>query len=243
MEMTGGPNALTDSELGRLRFCEGDIERRANVSMWRGRPFREIREKRLYREGGESWGEYTLRRWGCTKQTADRYIKAVEIAEELEGAGLPAPQFEKQARSLGRLSREERQAVARRLQAMGGFKGASATAVEALAEEIAPRVPPEVPARREALVLVTKGGRVGPSKRAKGAILRSLETMATEANRIQALGPHAIEDTVRTLSPEEAQEAREWMKAIARAGTRFSSVLAAHHGTDEAEQQQLATAA
>jgi len=243
MEMTGGPNSLTDAERVRLRFCEQEIEQHESTSMSMGRPLREIREHRLYRETHERWGDYTRARWRRTKQSADRYIKAVEIAEELAGAGLPAPRFEKQARPLGRLSRAERQAVARRLQATGGFKGVSATAVEALAEEVAPRAPRQVPARREALILVTKSGRVGPSKRAKGLILRSLKTMATEADRIQALGPHAVEDTVRALSPDEAQQARELLKAIARTGSRFSTALAAQYGTEEADQQQLPTAA
>ena len=244
MEMTGGPNALTDSELERLQICEEEIEQREHASMWMGRPLREIRDKRLYREGGETWGTYTQRRWRRTKQSADRYIKAVEIAEDLAAAGLPVPCSEKQARALGRLSREKRYEVARGLQATGGFEGVAATAVETLAEEIAPRVPSEVVVGREAaLVVVTTGGRVGPSTRAKGAILRSLETMATEANRIQTLGSHAVEDTVRALSPEEVQAARDWMKAILRAGTRFSSALAIHHGIEEIGQQELPTAA
>src|SRR3954454_15680947 len=103
IEMTGGPEELSDRELHLLGVHEDEISR-AEAAHYRslGKSFRAIRDERLYRGAG-TWEEYCRLRWGRTKQDADRKIKALEVAEDLEWRGERPPLTEKQARPLGRL--------------------------------------------------------------------------------------------------------------------------------------------
>jgi len=237
--MTGAPHVLSDGERLRLRVCEEEIERREAASMWKGRPLREIRESRLYRETHPTWSAYVKDRWSTSRVSADRYVSAVEIADELEAAGLPAPRNEKQARPLTRLALDDRIKVALRVREEGGFKGMTARRVEEIAVEIAPRPCKAVEARRADLVVVTRGGRVGPSMRARGVLMRALGTMSAAADAVQALGPHAVEDIVRGMSRDEVQTARAALKAVARLGVRVERALAYHHGAEDDGQQEL----
>ena len=243
MEMTGGPNVLTDAERVSLGACEEEIERREATSMWKGRPLREIRERRLYRATHPTWAAYVEDRWSTSRVSADRYISAVEIAMELAAVGLPVPCGEKQARPLSRLSPEDRIKVALRVREEGGFKRLKARRVEEIAQEITPKPCKEVEARRADLVVVTSGGRVGPSRRARGILLRALATMKAAADGVQALGPHAVEDIVAGMSREEAQATRAALKAVARLGVRIERALAQYHASDDDGQQELPLAA
>jgi hypothetical protein len=66
------------------------------------------------------------------------------------------------------------------------------------------------------LVLVTTGGRVGPSARAKGTVLRGVDAMAEEADALQALGPRALEDALLAMTAEEQDAARSAMTKVLR---------------------------
>lgn len=238
-ELTGAPHVLADHERLRLRVCEEEIERREAASMRKGRPLREIRESRLYRETHPTWSAYVKDRWSMSRVSADRYVSAVEIADELEAVRLPAPRNEKQARPLTRLAPEDRIRVALRVREEGGFREVWARRVEEIAVEIAPRPCKVVEARWADLVVVTRGGRVGPSMRARGVLMRALGTMGAAADAVQALGPHAVEDIVRGMSRDEVQTARAALKAVARLGVRVERALAHHHGAEDHGQQEL----
>lgn len=138
MEMTGAPHVLTDTERVDLKRLEGRIELAEWGHFGIAWPLRAIRDGRLDRETHERFEDYCRERWGLTRQTVNRYIKALGIAEELRAADLPAPRTEKQARPLGRLSADDRARVVRRVRREGGFKVISAGRVAELVERVVP---------------------------------------------------------------------------------------------------------
>ena len=236
--MTGGPDALTDGERADLLRAENEIEQHEKEHLRIGWPLRTIRDERLFRETHRAWGAYTRERWGMTKQSADRFIKAVEIVEELEAAGLPAPTYERQARPLSRLTPEQRREGAGRVEELDGFAGVKAKRIEAIAEDVAPKKGTEVAVRPTEMVLVTTGVGVGPSRQAKDWILRDLEKMAALADSIQALGPHAVEDAVRLWNVEESNGARDAVMRTHRLLRRVSRAWKRHRGGQLEEGQQ-----
>jgi hypothetical protein len=112
MEMTGGPRELANHELYLLRLHEDEISRAEQTHYQAlAKAYSAIREKRLFRREG-TFADYCKARWGRSPQAINRIIKAGEVAADLEANSQRAPMSEKQARSLGRLSRVERMKVA-----------------------------------------------------------------------------------------------------------------------------------
>lgn len=64
-----------------------------------GSALAEIRDRRLYKNKYSSFESYCRERWNMTRQTANRYIQAVEVSEELEPIGF-SPTRESQCRPL-----------------------------------------------------------------------------------------------------------------------------------------------
>lgn len=238
MEMTGAPHVLTAAERSDLARMEDQVERHEAQHLDVGRPLREIRDKRLYRETHARFEDYCRDRWGMPRQTANRYIRAVEVVQELEAAGLPAPRSERQARPLGRLSPEARANVAVRARDESGFRGMSAARVAALADEVAARQPAGTVAARPDLVLVARGGRAYLSRTAARLPLRLLLGMAALADRIQALGPYAVEDALAAWSREDQDRAWDAASRIARPMARFGDAWARERGEQPDDGQQ-----
>jgi hypothetical protein len=248
IEMTGGPSVLTRREREHFAICEQEIEYAESASFRRAKPLRDIKDAKLFRETYASWKDYTRDRWGHAYTTIDRDIRALNVVEELEALGLPAPCTEAQARPLVPLSTVERVQVALAVRELGGFRDLSKRGVEDVVVAVTGRDKPEasVPAKRPgaALLLVTNAGRVGESKHAKKAMLKHLAEMRKHADAIQRYGPHAIPDLLGALSEVEAHAAKEEAEAIMRVLVRFADGWATTwRGIDPPGQQSWFLAA
>ena len=160
LQMTGGPNELSDRERDLLRTFEDEISR-AEQRHYRslGRCFRAIRDGGLYRHVG-TWEASCRRRWSRSKQDVDRKIKALEVAEELERESMRPPMTERQARPLGPLTTRLRREAARRVESEGGWRYMSAKRVEQIAKDVTPsRPPPRSSRKNERWCLCPVGGR------------------------------------------------------------------------------------
>lgn len=240
IEMTGGPNELTDRERDLLANLEEQISHAESQHYWaNGKAYRAIRDARLYR-AASNFEQYCRARWGRPRQNVNRYIAAVEVGEDLEARGMRAPMTKKQCSYLVRLDSDERVEVARRVEAEGGWRTVTAGRVKEIAEEVAPTEHKEVvPApQRTDLVLVKRGSRVGPSTRAKGRIVRGLEAMAAEADAIQKLGPYAVEDALRAMTESESNAAREAVLRSVRLLERFLWAWKDERGDQPEDGQQ-----
>lgn len=93
---------LRDTERERLRELEDRIERGLLSAVQTGRDLAEIRDRRLYRERGETFEEYAEQRFGITRRHAYRLIEAASFEAELSPTG-HTPTSERVARELSPL--------------------------------------------------------------------------------------------------------------------------------------------
>lgn len=222
-EMTGGPSVLTEAERGRLERLESELFALEKADGRKGFVYREIKEQRLWREEYLTFETYCNDKWGLTRQQVNRLIAHADVVDEFTAEGREPPRTERQSRFLTTLSDEQKSDVYERVQARGGWEKVSSRQVQAMAHEVAGR---EVAERRSETspVVVTTGGRVGVSPRAKRRVLGGLREMAEEADRIQTLGPYAVADTLRAATPEELVEMQRYTRRI---GRLMASVIAA----------------
>jgi hypothetical protein len=129
---------LTKIEWKRLSDLEGIIERNFKGFIAVGAALAEIREGRLYREKYHTFERYCLELWDIHKNTANQYISASKVIENLtaiavkneeeEGAPYTLPANEAQARELSKLEPTEQVEVWKKLIEIANDTGAKITA-------------------------------------------------------------------------------------------------------------------
>jgi hypothetical protein len=239
IEMTGGPAELSDRERNLLWKLEGLISDAEAKMYWTcGKALRPIRDRRLYRHEG-TFEDYCQKRWGWPRQTGNRYIKAVEVAEDLAAGGFERPMTEKQCRPLGRLDSANRREVAQRVAHEGGWRALTAARVAEIADEVSPRPghSQEVIPGYEGMALVYTGR--GPALRTarRTGIREAIEQMRSAANRISSQGPHAASDVVAIMSADEADDLRFAIADVSVALSLLAHALVEHHGPTASGQQ------
>ncbi|SFC95458.1 hypothetical protein SAMN05421780_11421 [Flexibacter flexilis DSM 6793] len=106
------PNVLSTQESNRLLDLEAVIEKNKQAFLEVGAALLEIQEKRLYREGYNTFEEYISEKHGIGRSTAYQYIAAVEVREQLIESGVTdLPQNEAQYRQLSNISSAHRSEV------------------------------------------------------------------------------------------------------------------------------------
>jgi hypothetical protein len=88
---------------GDLARLEAVIERGLTTFIEVGAALLEIRERRLYREGFDSFEGYCRDRWGMARRTAYRYIEAAEVVDHVSDRTQVLPANVEQTRPLASL--------------------------------------------------------------------------------------------------------------------------------------------
>lgn len=105
-ECDNANSQLNATEEVRLKELEAVIERGLETFYEVGIALEEIREKKLYRETHSSFEAYCRDKWGIARQTANRFIGAARVRENLEPMGSKIPTKERQVRPLTQLTPE-----------------------------------------------------------------------------------------------------------------------------------------
>jgi len=133
-------DTLNQMEAARLRDLETTI--RAGISTFAavGEALTEIRDNRLYRASDKTFGDYTERVWGFSRQRAQQLIGGADVAQKLGAVGLEVS-TEREARELKgtakivqALEPEMQQAVAQYLKTATGSERPTTSQVKAAAE-------------------------------------------------------------------------------------------------------------
>jgi hypothetical protein len=91
---------LDVAERARLQELESIVEHGLQIFYEVGKALDEIREQKLYRETHKTFEAYCLDNWGLGRRTADRFIAAAQVIENLRPIGLKIPTKENQVRPL-----------------------------------------------------------------------------------------------------------------------------------------------
>ncbi|MEG4169804.1 MULTISPECIES: hypothetical protein [unclassified Microcoleus] len=97
---------LDVTERARLEELESIVENGLQTFYEVGKALDEIREQKLYRETQKTFEAYCQDKWGIARRTADRFIGAARVMENLRPMGLKFPANERQVRPLTGLSPE-----------------------------------------------------------------------------------------------------------------------------------------
>lgn len=97
---------LDATERARLQELESIVENGLQTFYEVGKALDEIREQKLYRESHKTFEAYCQEKWGIARRTADRFIGAARVMENLRPMGLKIPANERQVRPLTGLSPE-----------------------------------------------------------------------------------------------------------------------------------------
>ncbi|MEG3860273.1 hypothetical protein [Microcoleus sp. herbarium12] len=97
---------LNLTELARLQELESIVEHGLQTFHEVGKALDEIREQKLYREIHKTFEAYCQEKWGMARQTANRFIGAARVMENLEPIGSKFPTKESQVRPLAQLPPE-----------------------------------------------------------------------------------------------------------------------------------------
>ena len=97
---------LDVTERARLEELESIVEKGLQTFYEVGKALDEIREQKLYRETQKTFEAYCQDKWGIARRTADRFIGAARVMENLRPMGLKSPANERQVRPLTGLSPE-----------------------------------------------------------------------------------------------------------------------------------------
>ena len=92
--------ALTPDERDDLDCLELHVKQSLEAFVAVGNALAEIRDRRLYREGYDTFETYLADRWGLKHQRAYQLIAGAAVSTIVDKAGLPAPVNEAQAREL-----------------------------------------------------------------------------------------------------------------------------------------------
>ncbi|WP_293341585.1 hypothetical protein [Microcoleus sp. CAWBG58] len=101
-----GAAQLDVIERARLQELESIVENGLQTFYEVGKALDEIREQKLYRESHKAFDAYCREKWGIAKQTANRFIAAAHVMENLTPMGVKIPANERQVRPLAGLSPE-----------------------------------------------------------------------------------------------------------------------------------------
>ncbi|SFC70975.1 hypothetical protein SAMN05421780_108178 [Flexibacter flexilis DSM 6793] len=137
------PNVLSTQESNRLLDLEAVIEKNKQAFLEVGAALLEIQEKRLYREGYNTFEEYISEKHGIGRSTAYQYIKAAGVRQELAQNGVTElPQNEAQYRELANVSPVHRSEVWQEATEIAQATGQKVTAksVSAIADKRKPKV-------------------------------------------------------------------------------------------------------
>ncbi|HCV29301.1 MAG TPA: hypothetical protein DGO89_03100, partial [Microcoleaceae bacterium UBA9251] len=93
-------------ERARLQELESIVEHGLQTFYEVGKALDEIREQKLYRETHKTFEAYCQEKWGMARQTANRFIGAARVMENLEPIGSKFPTKESQVRPLAQLPPE-----------------------------------------------------------------------------------------------------------------------------------------
>jgi hypothetical protein len=91
---------LDVAERARLQELESIVENGLQTFYEVGKALDEIREQKLYRETHKTFDAYCREKWGIAKQTANRFIAAAQVIENLTPMGVKIPANERQVRPL-----------------------------------------------------------------------------------------------------------------------------------------------
>lgn len=91
---------LDVAQRARLQELESIVEHGLQIFYEVGKALDEIREQKLYRETHKTFEAYCLDNWGLGRRTADRFIAAAQVIENLRPIGLKIPTKENQVRPL-----------------------------------------------------------------------------------------------------------------------------------------------
>ncbi|MCL1466402.1 MICOS complex subunit MIC60 [Argonema galeatum] len=94
---------LDTTERLRLEELEAIVQQGLQTFYEVGKALDEIRENKLYRETHKTFEDYCQEKWGIARQTANRFIGAARVMENLEPMGSKNPTNERQVRPLTQL--------------------------------------------------------------------------------------------------------------------------------------------
>lgn len=114
---------MTQNETRELKKHESVIKEGLSRFIAVGHALNEIRNKKLYREHFESFGDYLGSRWEMSPANASRLIKGAEVATRVPGI-----KNEGQAREVSRVPYTDQNAVFSRAQEIADTRGCGVTA-------------------------------------------------------------------------------------------------------------------
>jgi len=180
------PKPLNVIERGELRKAEATIETGQRTFMDVGNALLAIRDGRLYRESYKTFDAYCNERWGLERNYANKLIAGTKVVESL-GTTVPKPETEGQARELGKVPEESREAVMEAAsEATGGHPTAKAIK-EAADTLLAPEEPEEEPAREPTVPEL-----MAAANSELSAISRDLTAISKRAEELA--NPHLTDD-------------------------------------------------
>ena len=97
---------LDVADRARLQELESIVENGLQIFYEVGKALDEIREQKLYRETHKSFEAYCREKWAIARRTADQFIGAARVIENLSAIALKIPTKENQVRPLAGLSPE-----------------------------------------------------------------------------------------------------------------------------------------
>lgn len=128
-------------ERGELRKAEAAIEKGQQTFMDVGNALAAIRDRRLYREGHKTFEAYCKDRWNIQRNYANKLIAGAKVVEDL---GTMVPKLtERQARELGNVPEEEREAVLEWATEKADGKPLTAAAIKQAVAEVLEAEPEE----------------------------------------------------------------------------------------------------
>lgn len=109
--MTAALAILNPAAQVALVSCEQRIERGLKTFIDVGQALAEIRDSRLYKGTHDTFEDYCRERWGFSRQRAQQFTAAAELATTMVDTGLPTPTNERQTRELAKVPEAERAEV------------------------------------------------------------------------------------------------------------------------------------
>lgn len=106
LESEYATDELDVAERAKLQELESIVENGLQTFYAVGKALDEIREQKLYRETHKSFEAYCRERWAIARRTADQFIGAARVIENLSAIALKIPTKENQVRPLTGLSPE-----------------------------------------------------------------------------------------------------------------------------------------
>lgn len=126
---------LNEAEKVRLQELEAIVNRGLQTFYEVGKALEEIRDSKLYRETNKTFEAYCQDKWKIARRTADRYISATKVVENLRPMGLKFPNRERQIRPLTNLPTKQQLEIWQKAVEISPDGNPTAKIVERLIEE------------------------------------------------------------------------------------------------------------